>query len=324
MIDRRLSVAPMMDRTDRHGRFFLRQLSRRVLLYTEMVPAAALVHGDAERWLAFDASERPLALQVGGGDPGPLAACARLAHARGFDEINLNVGCPSERVRRGCFGAALMAEPERVAACVAAMRAAAPLPVTVKTRIGIDDHDDYGFLAGFVATVAAAGCATFIVHARKAVLGGLSPRRNREVPPLRYDRVWRLKRDFPALEIVVNGGVRTLEAVHEHLRHVDGVMIGRAAYDDPYLLADADRAIFGAPAHAPDRHQVVDRMLPYIAREQGGAVPLHAITRHMLGLFRGGRGGRAWRRYLSEHAHRAGADGEVVRAAARLAAADRA
>ena len=303
----------MMDWTDRHCRFFLRQISRRVLLYTEMIPTGAIVHGDRARFLGFDPSERPLALQLGGAEPADLAFCAREAAARGFDEVNLNVGCPSDRVQNARFGACLMAEPALVARCVAAMRDACDLPVTVKTRIGIDDRDSYEDLAGFVASVAEAGCETFIIHARKAWLSGLSPKQNREIPPLDYDRVFRLKRDFPALEIVLNGGVPSLEAAAAHLAEgVDGVMIGRAAYQDPYLLAEADMRFFGELAPAPSREAVARAMLPYAEAALTRGVPVKSITRHILGLFNGLPGARLWRRHLSENAHRPGAGPHVI------------
>jgi tRNA-dihydrouridine synthase A len=311
-----LSVAPMMDWTDRHCRYFLRLISPQVRLYTEMVTAAALHHGDNDRLLAFDESEHPVALQVGGSDPGLMAAAARLGAERGYDEININVGCPSERVQSGSFGACLMAEPEIVADCVKAMRDSVDVPVTVKSRIGIDDHDDYEFLRRFVVAQAMAGCEVFVVHARKAILKGLSPKENRSVPSLRYDRVYALKAEFPELTIVLNGGVTTLDDCREHLQHVDGVMIGRQAYHDPYLLAELEAALL-APAdwRAPSREDVVERMLPYIERELAEGAELQHITRHLLGLFAGQPGARHWRRYLSENAHRRGAGPDVVRTA---------
>ncbi len=321
-LDRRLSVAPMMDRTDRHDRFFLRRISRRTLLYTEMISTGALLHGDVGRHLRFDASEHPVALQLGGSDPGDLARCAELGARWGFDEINLNVGCPSDRVQRVRMGACLMAEPDLVTMCVAAMRRASDVPVTVKTRIGIDDRDDYGFLVRFVETVAAGGCHSFVIHARKALLSGLSPKQNREIPPLDYERVYRLKQDFPDLEIVINGGVADLQEVRDHLAHVDGVMIGRAAYENPYMLAEADRLIFAESKPPLARHEVVAEMGPYIDRASAAGVPLNSVTRHMLGLFRNCTGGRAWRRHLSEMAGRPDAGSDVVRAAAGLVAQD--
>lgn len=303
----------MMDWTDRHCRYFLRQISRRVLLYTEMIPTGAIVHGQRNRFLGFDPAERPLALQLGGAEPSDLAFCAREAAARGFDEVNLNVGCPSDRVQNARFGACLMAEPALVARCVAAMREACDLPVTVKTRIGIDHKDSYEELAQFVDSVAAAGCETFIIHARKAWLSGLSPKQNREIPPLDYDRVFRLKRDFPHLRIVLNGGVPSLEAAAAHLAEgVDGVMIGRSAYQDPYLLAEADRCFFDDPSPAPSREAVARAMLPYAEAAMARGVPVKSITRHMLGLFNGLPGARLWRRHLSENAHRPGAGPKMI------------
>ncbi|CAL1241132.1 tRNA dihydrouridine(20/20a) synthase DusA [Candidatus Methylocalor cossyra] len=312
-LGRRLAVAPMLDWTDRHCRYFLRLISRRTLLYTEMITTGAILHGDRDRLLAFHPREKPLAVQLGGCDPGELAACARLAEALGFDEVNLNVGCPSGRVQRGRFGACLMAEPERVAECVAAMAASVSIPVTVKTRIGIDQRDSYQDLAQFVATVAAGGCRTFIIHARKAWLNGLSPKENRAVPPLRYDLVEAIKRDFPALEIVLNGGIGDLDQAEGHLARFDGVMIGRAVYHNPYLLAEADRRIFGDDRPIPSREDILRGLFPYIAEELAKGTPLHAMTRHLMGLFHGVPGGRQWRRYLSERAARPGADWRVLR-----------
>jgi tRNA-dihydrouridine synthase A len=302
----------MMDWTDRHCRYFLRQISRCCRLYSEMVTTAALLRGDPERFLAFHPAEHPLALQLGGSDPRELAAAARLGEAQGYDEINLNLGCPSDRVRSGRFGACLMAEPERVAECVAAMSAAVAVPVTVKTRIGIDDQDSYEGLANFVERLAGAGCRTFIVHARKAILKGLSPKDNRSVPPLRYDVVYRLKNEFPGLTIILNGGITQLDEAAVHLGYVDGVMLGRAAYHNPYELAGVDARFFADPHPAANRALIVERMLPYIERELGAGTALNAIARHMLGLFQGVPGARAWRRHLSEHAHRAGAGPEVI------------
>lgn len=295
---RRVAVAPMMECTDRHFRYLARLISRHTLLYTEMVTTGALLHGRG-RELAYDPAEHPLALQLGGSAPEDLARCARRAAAAGFDEINLNVGCPSDRVRAGRFGACLMAEPHRVAACVGAMRAAVDLPVTVKTRIGIDDRDSYEALAEFVATVAQAGCETFIVHARKAWLRGLSPKENREVPPLRHDVVYRLKRDFPGLEIVLNGGLRALDEVVAALGYVDGVMIGRAAYEDPWLLAAVDRRLFGDPRPPVRRDAVLAGYLEYARDQHRLGVPLSVLRRPLLGLFRGMPGARRWRRALT-------------------------
>jgi tRNA-dihydrouridine synthase A len=284
----RLCVAPMMDWTDRHCRYFLRQVSSRAFLYTEMITTAALIHGDVERHLAFSEEEHPVALQLGGSEPEELAHCAKLGERYGYDEINLNIGCPSERVQRGAFGACLMAEPKLVASCVREMRNATSLPVTVKHRTGIDKVEDYGFLRDFVAAVAEAGCRTFFVHARNAILKGLSPKENREIPPLKYDYVYRLKRELPQLEVVLNGGVVTREAIDEHLRHVDGVMLGRAAYHDPWLIADVGNR----------RERVVHAMLAYCRRHP--RVPLRNVTRHMLGLYHGMPRARLWRRMLSD------------------------
>ena len=304
-IDRRLSVAPMMDCTDRHFRYLVRLVTRHTLLYTEMVTSAALVHGRREHLLDFSDEEHPIALQLGGSDPAELARCARFAADRGFDEINLNVGCPSDRVRNGRFGACLMAEPEVVARCVETMASAGGLPVTVKTRIGIDDRDRYEDLRGFVETVAAAGCRTIIIHARKAWLSGLSPKENREIPPLRYDVVYRLKADFPDLEVIVNGGITSLDEVAAHNRRVDGAMMGREAYRNPFVLADADRRMFGAgTATAPDRQEVAGHMLAYARRAVERGARLHHVTRHMLGLFHATSRARRWRRHLSTEAAR--------------------
>ncbi len=317
-VNRRLSVAPMMDRTDRHDRFFLRLISGRALLYTEMIPAGAIVHGERARFLAFDPVERPLALQVGGADPDDLALCAGAAADYGYDEINLNIGCPSDRVQNARFGACLMDEPEVVARGVAAMAAACDLPVTVKTRIGIDDRDSYEDLKGFVETVAAAGCRSFTIHARKAWLKGLSPKQNREVPPLDHGRVYRLKEDLPGLEIVLNGGVVSLDEAEAHLARVDGVMIGRAAYQDPYILAEVDQRFFGAKRPPPGREEVVRGLLPYARDLRARGVPLKVLTRHILGLFNGLPGARLWRRHLSETAHSQGAGPEVIEQALEL------
>jgi tRNA-dihydrouridine synthase A len=318
MLDRRVSVAPMMDWTDRHCRFFLRLLTRRTLLYTEMVTTGAVLRGDQERLLAHDPAEHPLALQLGGSDSAELARSARIAAEFGYDEVNLNVGCPSDRVQSGRFGACLMAEPALVADCVAAMRAAVALPITVKTRIGIDDRDSYAELVEFVGRVAEGGCQIFIVHARKAWLTGLSPRENREIPPLRYDIVHRLKRDFPDLIIVLNGGLTRLDQIAEQLRHVDGVMIGRAAYENPYLLAEVDQRFWGSTRRAPSRHEIIRDLLPYVELQLWRGTPLHCMTRHLYGLFQGVPGARAWRRYLSENAHGPGAGAAVLEAALRL------
>jgi tRNA-dihydrouridine synthase A len=307
----KFSVAPMMDWTDRHCRVFHRLLTRRTLLYSEMVPAGAIVHGDRERFLAYDESEHPVALQVGGSDPGDLEICARAAADYGYDEINLNVGCPSDRVQRGRFGACLMAEPDLVARCVEAMRRV-EIEVTVKTRIGIDEQDSYEELQAFIGRLAAAGCTTVIVHARKAWLSGLSPKQNREVPPLRHDIVYRLKQDFPDLTIVLNGGVQDLQESRVHLEHVDGVMLGRAAYQSPYILAAADQLIFGEDGPPASRADIALAIMPYAERLASEGTAIKHLTRHILGLFNGEPGARLWRRYLSENAHLPGARPQII------------
>ncbi|MFI4869504.1 MAG: tRNA dihydrouridine(20/20a) synthase DusA [Steroidobacterales bacterium] len=338
-VDRRVSVAPMMDWTDRHCRYFLRGFSPRVLLYTEMIAAAAIAHGNRARLLHYCAEEQPLALQVGGHDPALLAAAARAGADSGYCEINLNCGCPSDRVHAGAFGACLMLEPERVAEAVAAMCGAVTIPVSVKMRIGVVvgpdarsqlaryDEDDYQRLRHFTALVARAGCARFIVHARKAVLGGLSPRDNREVPPLRFDVVQRLKRDFPQLSIDVNGGLRTAAACAAALGWSDGVMLGREAYHRPYLLAELQQLLFDDGWRCPDAEQLIERMAAYAEREVAAGEPLSAITRHMLGLCAGRPGARRYRQWLSEgaRAHQGEATGPkspagLLRAAAALCA----
>ena len=296
----RFCVAPMMDWTDRHCRYFHRQLSRHARLYTEMVTTGALLHGDAARHLDFDPAEHPLALQLGGSERDDLAHCARLGERRGYDEINLNCGCPSERVQRGAFGACLMAEPSLVADCVKAMRDAVSIPVTVKHRIGIDRDEDYGFVRDFVGRLHEAGCGVFIVHARNAWLKGLSPKANREVPPLRYEVVYRLAGDFPGAQFVLNGGLASLAQAAGPLARLPGVMLGRAAYHDPYLLAAVDRELFGDAAAPPARLQVVAAMSDYLQRQAAAGVPARAILRHMLQLFHGEHGARNWRRMLSD------------------------
>jgi tRNA-dihydrouridine synthase A len=312
-MQRSLSVAPMLDWTDRHCRYFLRLISRHALLYTEMVTTGAVLYGDRERLLGFHPREHPVACQLGGSDPADLAESARIAEAFGYDEINLNVGCPSDRVQRGRFGACLMAEPALVADCVAAMRRAVQVPVTVKSRIGVDERDSYEDLVQFVATVAAAGCGTFIIHARKAWLKGLSPKENREVPPLRYDVAARLKLDFPGLAIVLNGGIGSLDEVERHLERFDGAMVGRSAYHNPYaLLAEADRRIFGDDHPVPSREDVLREFLPYVEAELARGTRLNAITRHVLGLYHGQPGGRAWRRRLGEQAGTPGRGADLL------------
>ncbi len=313
----------MMDWTDRHCRYLLRQISSRAALYTEMVTTAAILNGDRDRFLQYDPVEHPLVLQLGGSDPQALAACSRIGADAGYDEINLNVGCPSDRVQSGRFGACLMAEPELVAECVAAMDAAASVPVTVKTRIGIDDMDSYDLLARFVELMQAAGCRTIIVHARKAFLQGLSPKENRTVPPLKYDYAYRIKQQFQEMTVVLNGGIESLDAAKTHLELVDGVMLGRSAYHNPYLLAGVDTGIFGETTPVPSRDEIVERMLPYIERELIHGTPLKHITRHMLGLYQGVPGARHWRRHLSEYAPRSGAGPEVIQQAMNTMKPDR-
>ncbi len=303
-LDRRLSVAPMMDWTTRDYRFLARLITRHTLLYTEMVVAQAILHGDRDRFLSFNDEEHPVALQLGGSDPQQLAEAARIAGDYGYDEINLNVGCPSDRVQQGKIGAILMAEPELVARCVEAMQAAVRVPVTVKTRIGIDDQDDYDFLYRFVGRMEAAGCTSLTIHARKAILSGLSPKENRDIPPLIYQRAYAIKQAFPHIEIILNGGVKTLDQVHEHMGEVDGVMIGREAYQNPYFLAEADRVVFGDDHAIPSRQAIAEQFLPYVERRYAlGHAPKHSL-RHILNLFQGQPGARRFRRHLSENMHK--------------------
>ncbi|BAZ38123.1 hypothetical protein NIES4101_40580 [Calothrix sp. NIES-4101] len=313
-----LSIAPMMDRTDRHYRYFMRQITRRTLLYTEMITTAAIMHGDRERLLGFSPEEKPLVLQVGGDKPQELAECARIAAEMGYDEINLNVGCPSDRVQDGNFGACLMAQPQKVADCVAAMIAAANIPVSVKHRIGIDEHDSYEDMFNFVSIVSEAGCKIFNVHARKAWLKGLSPKENRDIPPLRYTDVHRLKVDFPHLFIEINGGLKTVEQISEQLQFVDAVMVGRAAYDNPYLFAVADSQFYGENIAPLTRHQAAEAMFPYIDKWVEKGLKLNKITRHMLQLFAGQPGTRAWKQHITEYSCRPGADAKVVAQALAL------
>ena len=313
----------MMDWTDRHCRLFHRQITRHTWLYTEMVTTGALVYGDVERHLRFNDEEHPVALQLGGSDPADLATSARLGQQYGYDEINLNCGCPSERVQKGAFGACLMAEPQLVADCVKAMRDAVSIDVTVKHRIGIDKHEEYGFVRDFVGTVADAGCATFIVHARNAILKGLSPKENREIPPLKYDMAYQLKRDFPQLEIIINGGIKTPDEIALHLAHVDGVMLGREAYHNPYSMATYDARFYGDDTPVKSRDEVLAAMIAYIgsqlAQHAGRGMKLNAITRHMLGLMAGLPGARAFRQTMSDPTKLASADPRLLlEAAARM------
>ena len=303
LLSHRFCVAPMMDWTDRHDRVFLRQLSVHALLYTEMVTSAALKHGDAQYLLHHSQDEHPVALQLGGSDPAELAEAAVLAEQAGYDEINLNVGCPSDRVQSGAFGACLMAEPELVARCVSSMMTSVNLPVTVKCRIGIDDRDSQEELEDFIGTVADAGCDTFIVHARKAILSGLSPKENREIPPLKYASVFAVKQSFPQLSIIINGGIKTLQDAKSLLENTDGVMLGREAYQNPFILNDVDAVFFGAATHAQTRTERLQKFIPYIEKELELGTPLHHMTRHILGLYKGQKGGKQFRRHLSENSY---------------------
>jgi tRNA-dihydrouridine synthase A len=321
--NRRLSVAPMMDWTDRHCRVFHRHISKHTWLYTEMVTTGALVYGDVERHLRFNEEEHPVALQLGGSDPTDLATSAKLGEKWGYDEINLNCGCPSERVQKGAFGACLMAEPQLVADCVKAMRDAVSIDVTVKHRIGIDDVQSYDFVRDFVGKVADAGCTTFIVHARNAILKGLSPKENREIPPLKYDYAYQLKRDFPDFEIIINGGIKTEAEIDEHLQHLDGVMLGREAYHNPFVMASFDQRYYGDSSAPKTREQVLEAMIPYIQAQLAQYGPLglklNSITRHMLGIMTGLPGARAFRQTLSDSKKLALGDANLLlEAAARL------
>lgn len=301
-LDRRFCVAPMLDWTDRHCRYFYRTMSKHAVLYTEMVTTGAIIHGKAD-FLEFNKEEQPVALQLGGSDPEALAKCAKLAEERGYDEINLNVGCPSDRVQNGMFGACLMAKPELVAECVKAMNSVVDIPVTVKSRIGIDDLDSFEFLLDFINKVKDAGCTTFIIHARKAWLTGLSPKENRDIPPLDYDRVYKIKELYPELEIIINGGIKTFDECEEHLKHVDGVMLGREIYQNPYMMADVDEVIYKDNTREKiSRTGTVEQVADYIGKhEQEGGRAWH-VVRHMMGLFQGLPGAKIWRRYLSENA----------------------
>jgi tRNA-dihydrouridine synthase A len=313
-----LSVAPMMDHTDRHFRYLMRQITRRTLLYTEMITTQAIIHGDRHKLLDYSPAEHPISLQLGGDHPADLAACAKVGEAWGYDEINLNVGCPSPRVQQGNFGACLMTQPELVAEAIAAMKNVVKVPVTVKHRIGVDEQDSYEDLCHFVKTVAEAGCDRFSVHARKAWLQGLSPKENRTVPPLRYEDVYRLKQDFPHLMIEINGGITELAEIQRHLQRVDAVMVGRAAYENSYVFATVDRDIYGEDAPPKTRHDIVEMMLPYIETFAAKGVKLHSISRHMLTLFLGQPGTKAWKRYITEEGRGFTANREVIERALAL------
>ncbi len=313
IMKRTVSVAPMMDLTNSYCRNFLRLISRHTLMYTEMVTTGAIIHGDRDRFLRFDSAEHPIALQLGGSDPIALAECAKIATDYAYDEINLNVGCPSDRVQSGRFGACLMAEPELVANCVAAMQDATPIPVTVKTRLGIDDMDSYEELCQFIETVKKTGCHTFILHARKAWLKGLSPKQNRDIPPLQYDRVYQIKQDYPQLEILINGGITTLDEVATHITKTDGVMIGREAYQNPYLLAEVDQRFYSSTESIPDRLDIIRSFIEYADRKIAEGKHVKNFTRHILGLFQGQPGAKKWRRHLSENAHLPDANTQVIK-----------
>lgn len=302
--NRRFCVAPMMDWTDPFCRYFHRLMSKHTWLYTEMVTTGALIHGDRDRFLRFDPAEHPVALQLGGSDPKELARCARMAEDYGYDEVNLNVGCPSDRVQNNMIGACLMAHPTRVAECMDAMQQTTQLPVTIKHRLGIDDLDSQERLLEFVDTIQAQGCRTFIIHARKAILKGLSPKENRDIPPLQYERVYAIKQAFPELEVIINGGIKTLEESAEHLQQVDGVMIGREAYQNPYpLLSEVDQRLYGDNSPILSRIEVAEAFLPFLQQQLAKGIPLYAVTKHLLGLFHGQRGGKQFRRHLSENGH---------------------
>ncbi|MCT7359690.1 tRNA dihydrouridine(20/20a) synthase DusA [Thalassolituus pacificus] len=323
-IDRTFTTAPMMEWSDRHCRHFWRQLTRHAVLYTEMVTTGALIHGNRERFLEYNDSEHPIALQLGGSNPEALGQCARFAEEWGYDEVNLNVGCPSDRVQNNMIGACLMAHPQLVADCVKAMKDATSIDVTVKHRIGIDDQDSYEQLRDFVGTVADAGCETFIVHARKAILQGLSPKENREIPPLKYDTVFRLKQEFPQLEILINGGITTHEQIAELMPHVDGVMLGREAYHNPSVLAEVDQRYYAAASEHSESPAVIDKaaivrsLYPYIEEQLSKGATLHHISRHTLGLFNGQPGARLYRRHLSEQAPKRTSGVEVLEQALAL------
>lgn len=314
MISHKLSVAPMLDWTDRHCRYFYRVMSKRTVLYTEMVTTGAILFGKWD-YLAFNSEESPVVLQLGGSDVKAMTECARLAEQRGYDEININVGCPSDRVQNGRFGACLMADPHLVAECVSSMSNAVNIPITVKSRIGVDDQDSYEFLHTFIDTVKTSGCEHFIIHARKAWLSGLSPKQNREVPPLDYDRVYQIKKDFPALAISINGGIKTYDETLEHLKHIDGVMIGREIYQNPYMLVEADNILWGDNTLIKSRQQIIDEMSDYIDNYVKTGGRAWHVVRHMLGMCNGLPGAKQFRRYLSENSGQAGINSDVLKVA---------
>jgi len=309
--ERTLSLAPMMDYTDRHDRFLLRLITKNMWLFTEMITSNTLLNADPARFLKYDQSEHPVVIQLGGSSPKDLAICAKMAEQAGYDEVNLNVGCPSDRVQSGCFGASLMATPEIVAECVTAMQSAVSIPVSVKCRIGID-NDDYNDLKNFINVVSGSGCEVFYIHARKAWLQGLSPKENRDVPPLVYDSVYRIKAEFPLLTIAINGGIKSIQDCKQHLAHVDGCMIGREAYANPYMLASVDRELYGAQDAIPSRHEVLLQYIDYIENEMANGTRLTQMSRHVLGLFQGVSGAKAWRRHISENAHKKGSNAQLL------------
>lgn len=313
-----VSIAPMMDYTDRHFRYFMRQITKKALLYTEMITTQAIIHGDRHKLLDFSLEEKPVSLQLGGDNPQELAECAKIGEDWGYDEINLNVGCPSSRVQNGSFGACLMAKPHQVAEAIEEMQKAVKIPVTVKHRIGIDDLDQYDDMKNFVSIISETGCQRFTVHARKAWLKGLSPKDNRNIPPLRYQDVYRLKQEFPHLIIEINGGITTIEQIKEQLKFVDGVMIGRAAYDNPYLFAIVDQEFFGEITTPLNRHEIIEAMFPYLDFWIAKGVKLHSMSRHFLQIFAGKTGTKAWKRYLSENVQSPRADSKVVQEALKL------
>ncbi len=315
LIKRHFCVAPMLDWTDRHERYLLRLLSKNAVLYTEMVTTGALIHGERDRYLKYNKEEHPVALQLGGSDPKAMSDCAKMAEDYGYDEVNINVGCPSDRVQNGAFGACLMAEPELVAENVSAMQDAVDIPVTVKNRIAIDEMDEYKCLSHFLQTVSQAGCETFIIHARKAWLKGLSPKQNRDVPPLNYDLVYQMKCEFPQLEIIINGGIKTLEQSEQHLKQVDGVMIGREAYHNPYMMSQVDQHLYGEAHNERTAFEILNQYMEYMQKQMDEGVYLKHMSRHLLGLFVGQPGAKAWRRHISENAHKEGAGIEVIQQA---------
>ncbi|EXJ11115.1 MULTISPECIES: tRNA dihydrouridine(20/20a) synthase DusA [Nitrincola] len=314
----RFSVAPMMDWTDKHCRYLHRLISKHTVLYTEMVTTGALIHGDTKRFLAYNPEEHPVVLQLGGGDPSELALCAKMAEDYGYDEVNLNVGCPSDRVQNNMIGACLMGHPDRVADCIDQMQQAVDIPVTIKHRLGIDELDSQEYLLEFVRKVRDTGCKTFIIHARKAILQGLSPKENRDIPPLQYERVYDVKQAFPDLDVWINGGIRTLDETQQHLQHVDGVMVGREAYQNPFLLSEVDALLYSDSSSIKSRLDIAHAFEPYVAEQLAKGIPLYAVVKHMLGLFHGQRGGKQFRRHISENGHKQGAGLDVYRQALEL------